>query len=141
MQFASSCGFNLDMTCCILNYLLQETVNGISKFREEVSRGSLPNPQLSADRRESIINILGSQKALSIKRTCTDLPPKNLSPIPYSTGCILFYFILHRNWICGYLLLYVFEAWYLQLQKKKQWKKTVLCKSIIWCRNMSLDAI
>lgn len=92
MQPVSSCGFNLDMTCCILNYLLQETVTGISKFRENLQRvsSSLPNTQLATDRRESIINIWGSKKALSIKRTCTDLPPKTLSPIPYSTGCILF---------------------------------------------------
>lgn len=33
---------------------------------------------------------MGSQKAVSVKRTCTDLSPKNPPPIPYSTGCILF---------------------------------------------------
>lgn len=56
MQPVSSCGFNLDMIRCILNYLLQETVNGISKFREEVSRGSL-TPFLT----HSLQQIEGSQ--------------------------------------------------------------------------------
>lgn len=38
----------------------------------------------------SVINFQDSQKASSMKRPCTDLPLKSLSPIPRSTGCILF---------------------------------------------------
>jgi len=77
----------------MLNYLLQEVVNRIPKFRDKSSSGSLPSfplpfacPRLG---RVSVINIPGRQKASSKQRTCTDSPLKSLSPVPRSTGCIL----------------------------------------------------